>query len=88
MNAMTTERAYTTDSDAYDIFVGGITPSCPYCGHNPTRRHGTTKAGVRRYYCPNCRRSWTGTPHGGQNKVDDGLKSWERQCIKRKKSAL
>jgi hypothetical protein len=24
---MTTERAYTTDSDAYDIFVGGITPA-------------------------------------------------------------
>jgi hypothetical protein len=24
---MNTERAYTTDSDAYDIFVGGITPA-------------------------------------------------------------
>ena len=27
MNAMTTERAYTTDSDVYDTFVGGITPA-------------------------------------------------------------
>lgn len=31
-------------------------PHCPHCGRAHCHRHGKTKKGTPRYYCPDCRR--------------------------------
>ena len=34
---------------------------CSLCGHDKTHRHGKTSKGSQRYYCPNCRQTYTET---------------------------
>lgn len=37
-------------------------PICHYCGESDhTRRHGTNRAGVQRYYCMDCRKTFQTT---------------------------
>ena len=34
---------------------------CRLCGHEKTHKHGKTSKGSQRYYCPNCRQTYTET---------------------------
>ncbi|MCD1124880.1 hypothetical protein LPW36_02350 [Jinshanibacter sp. LJY008] len=39
-----------------------IAPICHYCGGNDcTKKHGVGKAGLQRYYCVNCRKTFQTT---------------------------
>lgn len=34
---------------------------CPLCGHPTVHKHGLTSKGSQRFYCPNCRKTFTDT---------------------------
>ena len=34
---------------------------CPLCGHSTVHKHGLTSKGSQRFYCPNCRKTFTDT---------------------------
>ena len=34
---------------------------CLLCVHDKTHKHGKTSKGSQRYYCPNCRQTYTAT---------------------------
>ena len=57
-------KASTPSKSALHLMPSAIeTVACPYC-HTRARRHGYTKNGSQRYFCPNCHRSFlaaTGT---------------------------
>ncbi|MBK5143708.1 hypothetical protein I2494_08265 [Budviciaceae bacterium BWR-B9] len=45
-----------------NIYLKRTTPICHYCGRcDCTKRHGTGRTGLQRYYCMNCRRTFQTT---------------------------
>ena len=34
---------------------------CPLCGHHKTHKHGKTRSGSQRFYCPICQQTFTET---------------------------
>ena len=52
-----------------------IRKCCPYCDATDIKKHGRTKNKLQRYYCKNCRKSFT--ENRGTNAYYSHLKEWQ-----------